>query len=93
MLISLNWNNSLGRSEQQPIEKGLALRMPMFPMRQCPHFRGQSKLSVSVQDAKRVSAQDARFSAMSFPYTKRSSPDSNLESWGGAIVNRFYLAK
>jgi hypothetical protein len=37
----------------------------MFPMRQSTHFRSQSQLGVSFQDAIRVDVQDAKYPAMS----------------------------
>jgi hypothetical protein len=53
--------------------------MPMFPMRQCPHF-SQSQLGVSVQDANRIGAQDATYPAMSVLYTQHSLQDTMLAS-------------
>jgi hypothetical protein len=46
--------------------------MLKFPMRQSWHVRLQSQQAVSVQDANRVGAQEARYAAMSVLYTQHS---------------------
>jgi hypothetical protein len=54
--------------------------MPMCPMPQYPHSRREYQLGVSVQEAKGVGAQDARYPALSVLYTQHSLQDAKLAS-------------
>jgi hypothetical protein len=54
--------------------------MPMFSMRQSPHFKRQSHLDVSVQDANRVGAKDARHPAVCALFTQHTLQDTKLAS-------------
>jgi hypothetical protein len=58
----------------------LARRMPMFPMRQPSRVRLQSHQGVSVQDANRDGAKDARYTVLSVLDTKHSLQDTKLAS-------------